>query len=135
MTGLQKAGAAIPAGSLTGMFLEFLAKQELRVARLRSSGKFVDFAELSRVSSPGDCDWVLASGRASLFSYVVYRRQYHPDFPVPYNVAAVVLEEGPLLISTIVSEQWEFLIDMPLMAAFDTAGRLIFKPTTERGTT
>jgi uncharacterized OB-fold protein len=66
---------------------------------------------------------------------VVYRRQYHPDFPVPYNVAAVVLEEGPLLISTIVSEQREFSIDMPLMAAFDTAGRLIFKPTTERGTT
>ena len=100
-----------------------------------SSGKFVDFAEMSRVRSASDCDWVLASGRASLFSYVVYRRQYHPDFPVPYNVAAVVLEEGPLLISTIVSEQWEFLIDMPLMAAFDTAGRLIFKPTTERGTT
>jgi hypothetical protein len=135
MTGLQQDGAALPADSLTGTFLAFLAKQELRIARLRSSGKFVDVAQLSRVRSPGDCDWVLASGRGSLYSYVVYRRQYHPDFPVPYNVAAVVLEEGPLLISTIVAEQREFLIDMPLMAAFDTTGRLIFKPTTERGTT
>jgi hypothetical protein len=134
MTGLPQDGTATPADSLPATFLAFLAKRELRIARLRASGKFVDFAEMSRVRSASDCDWVLASGRASLFSYVVYRRQYHPDFPVPYNVAAVVLEEGPLLISTIVSERREFSIDMPLMAAFDTTGRLIFKPTTERGT-
>jgi uncharacterized OB-fold protein len=134
MTGLQQDGTATSAEPLTATFLAFLAKRELRIARLRSSGQFVDFAQLCHVRSPGDCDWVAASGRASLFSYAIYRRQYHPDFPVPYTVAAVVLEEGPLLISTIVSEQQQFSIDMPLMAAFDTTGRLIFKPTTERGT-
>jgi hypothetical protein len=134
MTGRQRDGAAISAETPAGTFLAFLAKRELRVARLRASGKFIDFAQLSRVRSASDCDWVLASGRASLFSYVVYHRQYHADFPVPYNVAAVVLEEGPLLISTIASERGEFSIDMPLIAAFDTSGRLIFKPTTERET-
>lgn len=114
--------------SATDVFLAFLAKRDLRVARLRSSGKFIDFAELNRVRSPDDCEWVRASGRARLFSYVVYHRQYHPDFPVPYNVAAVVLEEGPLLISTIAAEHQALLVDMPLTAAFDDAGRLIFRP-------
>jgi hypothetical protein len=130
----QRDGAQNGGASLTGAFLGFLAQQELRVARLRSSGAFIDFTELTRLRDSEDCEWVRASGRARLYSYVIYRRQYHPDFPVPYNVAAVVLEEGPFLISTVVAEQQALSIDMPLMAAFDAGGRLIFNPTTERGT-
>lgn len=119
--------------SLQEIFTAFLEKRELRVMRARSTGAFVDFAELGRVS-PGDGEWVATSGRARLYSYAVYRRQYHKDFPPPYNVAAVILEEGPFLIATVDAEPQQLAIDMPLIAAFDEAGRLIFKPVTETGT-
>lgn len=110
-------------------FLRYLAQRELRVARCRASGLILDFSELNearlRVS---DIEWIPASGRARLFSFVVYRRQYHPDFPPPYNVAAVVLEEGPHLISTVLAEPQLLAIDMPLIATFDAGGRLVFGP-------
>lgn len=122
------------AQSLPEAFLAFLEKRELRVLRARSTGVFVDFAELSHVAPASDCEWVRASGRARLYSYAVYRRQYHKDFPAPYNVAAVVLEEGPFLIATVAAEPQQLAIDMPLTAAFDAAGRLIFKPSNETGT-
>lgn len=110
-------------------FLGYLSQRELRVARCRASGLILDFSELNearlRVS---DIEWILASGRARLFSFVIYRRQYHPDFPPPYNVAAVVLEEGPHLISKVIVEPQFLAIDMPLKAMFDAGGRLVFEP-------
>jgi uncharacterized OB-fold protein len=48
--------------------------------------------------------WTPMSGRATVFSYIVFHRAYHPGFAqdVPYNVALVQLEEGPRLYSNIV---------------------------------
>ena len=119
--------------SLPAAFLAFLETRELRVFRDRASGAFIDFAALDQVASASDGEWVRASGRARLYSYVVYRRQYHPDFPPPYNVAAVMLEEGPVLISTVLAEPQQLALDMPLTAGFDQTGRLIFKPTPQTG--
>lgn len=42
-----------------------------------------------------------ASGRASLWSWVVMHRQYFPQFPAPYPVIMAQLQEGPLVVSTI----------------------------------
>ena len=42
------------------------------------------------------------SGRGRVFSFVVYRRTYHPGVPAPYVVALIQLEEGPRLVSNIV---------------------------------
>ena len=43
-----------------------------------------------------DHEWVEASGRGTVFSYVVMHRVYHPGFAdkVPYVVAVIELEEG-----------------------------------------
>lgn len=48
--------------------------------------------------------WVPASGRGTVFSFVVYHRVYHRAFKakVPYVVAVIELEEGPRLISNVV---------------------------------
>ena len=48
--------------------------------------------------------WVPASGRGTVFSFVVYHRVYHRAFKekVPYVVAVIELEEGPRLISNLV---------------------------------
>ena len=52
-------------------------------------------------SEPG---WITASGKGNIFTFAVYRQAFHPAFrnDVPYVVALVKLEEGPLLLSNIV---------------------------------
>ena len=63
------------------------------------------------------------SGRGRVFSFVVYRRTYHPGMPEPYVVALVELDEGPRLISNIVGcAPEEVAIDMLVMVRFDDVG-------------
>jgi hypothetical protein len=45
--------------------------------------------------------WEEASGRAQIVSWAVFHRQYLPAYPVPYNVIAVKLAEGPLMVSNL----------------------------------
>jgi hypothetical protein len=49
-------------------------------------------------------EWVDASGRGTIFSYVVMHQVYHPAFAeeVPYLVVDVRLDEGPRMISRVV---------------------------------
>jgi len=50
-------------------------------------------------------EWAQASGRAKLYSFGIMHQQYHPAFAdvLPYNFAVVELEEGPRMISNVVS--------------------------------
>lgn len=52
-----------------------------------------------------DWQWQQASGSARLISWVVYHTAYHEWFrdKVPYNVAVVELDEGPRLVSSVLS--------------------------------
>jgi uncharacterized protein len=72
----------------------------------------------------GAWEWVEASGRAKVVSWVVYHRAYHPAFAdrLPYNVVAAELEEGPRLITNVVGiEGGEGLdIDLPLSLHVET---------------
>lgn len=51
-----------------------------------------------------DYQWKAVSGNGELLSWIVFRRQYLPEYPAPYNVIAVRLEEGPIIISNLVGE-------------------------------
>ncbi len=63
------------------------------------------------------------SGAGRVFSFVVYRRTYHPGLPAPYVVALVELDEGPRLISNIVGcAPEEVAIDIPVQVRFEEAG-------------
>ncbi len=63
------------------------------------------------------------SGRGRVFSFVVYRRTYHPGMPAPYVVALIELDEGPRLISNVVGcAPEEVAIDMPVQVRFEAAG-------------
>ncbi|MGE0797055.1 MAG: Zn-ribbon domain-containing OB-fold protein [Lautropia sp.] len=63
--------------------------------------------------------WHTASGRARLISWVVYHTAYHESFAgrIPYNVACVELEEGPRLLSNVVTGDMarDLVIDAPLV--------------------
>lgn len=45
--------------------------------------------------------WFKASGRASLYSYVIHHRPV-PGFTPPYSIAVVQLEEGPRMMTNII---------------------------------
>ncbi len=66
------------------------------------------------------------SGSGSVYSYVVYRRTYHPGLPAPYVVALVALDEGPRMISNIVGCEPEAVeVDMPVRLRFEVAGEFL----------
>ena len=70
--------------------------------------------------SSAEIETFVASGRASLYSYVISHRPI-PGFEAPYAIAVVELEEGPRMMTNIVdcAQTPEALsLDMPLEVAF-----------------
>jgi uncharacterized OB-fold protein len=70
--------------------------------------------------------WFTASGRATLYSYVIHHRPA-PGFTPPYSIAVVTLEEGPRMMTNIIEcpQTPEALqLDMPV--------EVVFKPLTEQ---
>jgi hypothetical protein len=62
-----------------------------------------------------------ASGRASLYSYVIHQRPA-PGFEPPYAIAVVELEEGPRMMTNIVGVPQTpeaLVLDMPLEVSFE----------------
>lgn len=68
-----------------------------------------------------DTEWVEASGRATLYTWSVVRRNDLPPFPdrVPYVAAIVDLEEGPRMMTNVVDCDFDSLHEgMPLVVGF-----------------
>ena len=62
-----------------------------------------------------------ASGRATLYSYVIHHRAA-PGFTPPYSIAVVQLEEGPRMMTNIVEVEQTpeaLQLDMPLEVTFE----------------
>ncbi len=48
-----------------------------------------------------DLGWKALSGQGKIISWTVYERHYLPAYPAPYNVIAVQLAEGPVVMSNL----------------------------------
>jgi len=48
-----------------------------------------------------DYKWKKVSGRGKILSWVVFHKEYLDDYKPPYNVVAVQLDEGPIIISNL----------------------------------
>ena len=73
---------------------------------------------------------VEASGRATLYSYVIHHRPV-PGFTPPYAIAVVELEEGPRMMTNIVDcpqTPEALVLDMPLRVAFEPLDEEITLP-------
>jgi uncharacterized OB-fold protein len=63
--------------------------------------------------------WTEVSGRGTVWSWVVIHRPYFPGAEVPYQVAIVELEEGPLVGTNIVNARDdEIHVGAPVKVAF-----------------
>jgi uncharacterized OB-fold protein len=83
--------------------------------------------------------WTKSSGRGTVYSFVVYRRAYHPGLEdqLSYVVALVELAKGPRLISNLVDcEPRSVQCDMPVEVVFDDVTEIVilykFRPSKER---
>lgn len=82
-----------------------------------------------------DLSWERASGRGTVFSYTIVRHTFHPSLAeaVPYVVADVALEEGPVLVTNVtgcpveevrIGMRVEVWFDSPIEDAFHVSLRL-----------
>ena len=117
---------------VTSQFLACLRKGELRYMRHPQTGRAMGYNERLGSQSGQQPEWVLASGGATLHSFVVYHQRYSEEFPPPYNVAMIALDEGPLLVSTVLTPNLKDLrIGARLTAVIEPTGRLVFAPSAQ----
>lgn len=104
-------------------FWEFVQSHDLRLQRCAECGAY-------RYPPGPACagclsiawEWAPLSGRGQLVSWVVFHRQYFPELPVPYYVAAVSTAEGPILIANLVNlGDRAPCLDMPMQLVYETA--------------
>jgi len=86
-------------------FWEFTREKDFRLQQCEECGKF-------RWPPSPTCDnclseafaWAAVSGRGTLLSWVIFRRQYFHEYPSGHPCCVVELDEGPLFISYPVDE-------------------------------
>jgi len=69
-------------------------------------------------------EWGPMSGRGTVWSFIVYHHCWHRGFEkeIPYNVALIQLEEGPIVITNIVDVKNEAIkVGMPVKVVFEPA--------------
>jgi uncharacterized OB-fold protein len=133
---MPEAGRALPEPTPeTAYFWEGTRRGELRLQRCNACGR-IYFPP--RPFCPGcahrGVTVIRASGRATLYSYVIHHRPV-PGFEPPYSIAVVELEERPRMMTNIVNvpQTPEALrLDMPLRVVFrrmtDTITLPLFEP-------
>lgn len=84
-----------------------------------------------------DTDWVIASGKGKVYTFVVFHYAYHKAFKndLPYVAAVVELEEGPHLLTNIVDcNSEEVSCGMPVEVKWEDINKRFslpkFKPAT-----
>ena len=104
-----------------GPFWEAAREHRLVLPRCTACGHvwFPPFAVCGRCQGRGR-EWIEASGRGTVFGVAVFERQYMRAFPVPYHVALVELEEGPLMYGDVVDvDHDDVRVGMAVEVTFD----------------
>ena len=113
----------------TQPFWDGCAAGELRIQRCTDCGKPYFYPRpVCPDCGSANVEWFTASGRATLYSYVINHRAA-PGFADdgPYAIAVVQLEEGPRMMTNILGlpatpEALE--LDMPLQVTFEARGNV-----------
>jgi len=92
----------------------------LRVQRCRACSAYVFIPQPLCPQCQGqELDWVESSGRGQVYSYTVVHRPPRPQFPAPYVVAIIELEEGGHMLSNVVDGAPEQLrVGLPVAVTF-----------------
>lgn len=111
----------------TRPFWEGTRAGELRIQRCSACSRhFLYPRPVCPFCGSSDVQWVKASGRGTLHSYVI-NHFAAPGFEgeVPYVIAVVQLDEGPRMLSNlrgVAAEPEALALDMPLEVTFEPRG-------------
>jgi uncharacterized OB-fold protein len=98
-------------------------RHQLTVLRCNACGhKWLPPADRCPKCLAHDPEWVEASGRGKVWSWIVMHQRYFAAFEaeLPYNVAMVELEEGPRLMTNLVDvDPAQIRCDMPVQVVFE----------------
>jgi uncharacterized OB-fold protein len=118
----------------TAHFWDGTAAGELRLQRCRGCTRtYFPPQPFCPACGDDDVEVVRASGRGSLYSYVVSYRAA-PGFRAPYVIAVVELAEGPRLLTNLVGVEPDpelLPLDLPVEVVYDTVGDVtlpMFRP-------
>ncbi|MBI4514841.1 MAG: Zn-ribbon domain-containing OB-fold protein [Deltaproteobacteria bacterium] len=104
-------------------FWEACRRHELYLQRCRDCGRFRYYPRALCPQCLSDrTDWVLSSGRGSVYTYTVTYQNQAPGFreSLPYVLAYVELDQGVRLLTNIVGCAPEQVsIGMPVQVVFD----------------
>ena len=130
-------GKAVPQPTPeTQPFWDGCARGELMLQRCRHCGEPYFYPRpICPACGSTDVEWFPASGRATLYSYVINHRPA-PGFEAdgPYAIAVVELAEGPRMMTNIVgvpNTPEELILDMELQVTFEQRGDIslpVFAP-------
>jgi len=125
--------------ALARPFWQGTREHELRLQRCRACGSFQFPPQvLCRGCLAEEQDWTATSGRATVYSFVVQHRPATPAFvdDVPYVVAVVELDEGPLMLTNIVGCAPDAVkVGMPVEVTFvDATDEITLYPFRPRAT-
>ena len=83
-------------------------------------------AEVCDACHSSELEWREASGRGTLYSFVINHQVLHPGFAgeVPYNVCMIELEEGPRINGNYLGDNGELKVDMPVRVTFEKVGEV-----------
>lgn len=103
-------------------FFEAAKKRVFALHRCTTCGTFYWPASACRKCPNGpfmaNMRWEPASGRGTIFSFVVGRRAFHPAFPPPFVYALIKLEEGPLMPCAVDVAPQQAKVGMPVKVEF-----------------
>ena len=111
----------------TQPFWDGCARGELMLQRCLDCGKPYFYPRpICPECSSVNVEWFAASGRATLYSYVINHRPA-PGFEAdaPYAIAVVQLEEGPRMMTNLVgvpNTPEDLVLDMALQVTFEARG-------------
>jgi len=130
-------GKAVPVPTPeTQPFWDSCAAGELRIQRCTDCGRPYFYPRPVCPSCGSRAvEWFTASGRATLYSYVISHRPA-PGFDndLPYAIAVVELAEGPRMMTNIVgvpNTPEDLVLDMALRVTFEQRGEVslpVFEP-------
>jgi uncharacterized OB-fold protein len=118
----------------TSAWWDATRERRLVVQRCRTSGHFQHYPRsLCLRCGSTDLEFIEASGKGEVYSHTTVHRSPRPDVKVPYVVALVRLEEGPVLLTNIVDcPPDDVLCDMPVEVSWrvlsDGRNLPVFRP-------
>ncbi|MCL8209264.1 MAG: OB-fold domain-containing protein [Actinomycetia bacterium] len=107
-----------------GLFEEplwaYVRQGELRLQRCRACGRFMyPPAPVCAACWSEALEWVPVGGGGRVVSWTRFHRTYFPELPAPYVVAAVELDEGPIVIADTMPTNWAPRIGQRVRLVFD----------------